>query len=165
MKNVFLDLFDSPIGTIYVLSSSKGLLKISFSKKDIKYFIQKHFNNYKISNNNIINRKVLKFLNAYFNRKRISIDIPIFMKGTEFQQKVWLELLKIPYGTVITYKDIAKKLKLNKGYQAIGQANSKNPFPILIPCHRVVKTDGNLGGYSCGISKKRFLLNFEGIKL
>lgn len=165
MQNIFIDFFDSPIGTIYVLSSSKGLFKISFSKKDIKSFIQKYFSNYQISHNNKINQKVLKFLTAYFNKKNISIDIPIFMKGTEFQQKVWLELLKIPYGTIVTYKDIAKNLNLNKGYQAIGQANSKNPFPILIPCHRVVKTDGNLGGYSCGVSKKRYLLNFEGIKI
>ena len=165
MQNIFIDFFDSPIGTIYVLSSSKGLLKISFSKKDIKSFIQKYFSNYQISHNNKINKKVLKLLTAYFNKKNISIDIPIFMKGTEFQQKVWLELLKIPYGTIVTYKDIAKNLNLNKGYQAIGQANSKNPFPILIPCHRVVKTDGNLGGYSCGVSKKRYLLNFEGIKI
>ena len=84
--------------------------------------------------------------------------------GTPFEQKVWKILWEIPYGSVVSYGWVAKKLGM-KGARAIGRANGKNPLPILIPCHRVISADGSLGGYSSGIEIKTKLLRHEGINL
>ena len=82
------------------------------------------------------------------------------LKGTEFQKKVWKEILKIPKGQTRTYKDIALSIGSPKSYRAVANACGKNPFPVTIPCHRVVKSDGSIGGYSAkgGVKKKKILL-------
>lgn len=83
--------------------------------------------------------------------------------GTPFQQKVWKELSKIPYGKTISYRELAKRVGSPKAFRAVGNANGKNPFPLIIPCHRVIAADGSLGGYSCGIQIKKDLLKIEGL--
>lgn len=88
-----------------------------------------------------------------------------FSSGTPFQKRVWAVLSKIPYGKTKSYKWIAEQLGYKGGYQAIGQANKRNPFPIVIPCHRVIAADGTLGGYAAGIALKKKLLRIEGIEL
>ena len=88
-------------------------------------------------------------------------DLPLAPRGTEFQQKVWTELLKIPYGETITYMDLAVRLGDAKVIRAAGTANGKNPIAILIPCHRVISHNGKLGGYSLGLELKQKLLNLE----
>jgi O-6-methylguanine DNA methyltransferase len=82
--------------------------------------------------------------------------------GTPFQIRVWKELSKIPYGTTITYKHLAKRVGAPKASQAVGRANGANPLPIIIPCHRILGSNGALVGYSCGIKTKEFLLRLEG---
>lgn len=88
-----------------------------------------------------------------------------FSSGTPFQKRVWAILSKIPYGKTRSYKWIAEQLGYKGGYQAIGQANKRNPFPIVIPCHRVIAADGSLGGYAAGTVIKKKLLKIEGTKL
>ena len=85
------------------------------------------------------------------------------LKGTEFQKKVWKEILKIPKGQTRTYKDIALSIGSPKSYRAVANACGKNPLPVTIPCHRVVKSDGSIGGYSAkgGVEKKKILLSGE----
>ena len=85
------------------------------------------------------------------------------LKGTEFQKKVWKEILKIPKGQTRTYKDIALSIGSPKSYRAVANACGKNPLPVTIPCHRVVKSDGSIGGYSAkgGVKKKKILLSGE----
>ncbi len=91
-------------------------------------------------------------------------DVPIDLSiGTQFQQRVWRKLRDIPYGEVKTYKWVAEGIGLPKGVRAIGQACASNPIPIISPCHRVIRVDGRLGGYSSGVALKRHLLNLEGI--
>lgn len=84
------------------------------------------------------------------------------LHGTEFQRQVWSELKKIPYGSVITYKELAKRVGRPRGYQAVGRANATNPLPVVIPCHRVVGSDDDLVGYGAGIKTKQYLLRLEG---
>ena len=91
----------------------------------------------------------------------MTFDLPLAPKGTEFQQKVWSALQKIPYGEVCTYKDIAVAIGNPKGCQAVGGANGKNSIAIIIPCHRVIGKNGKLVGYAGGMENKKFLLELE----
>jgi len=102
-------------------------------------------------------------LEEYFAGVRQNFDLPLDPGGTDFQRRVWRTLLDIPYGKAISYKELARRVDRPKGFQAVGQANGKNPLPILIPCHRVIAADGSLGGYSSGLDRKGFLLELEGI--
>jgi|GEM_PF-3177552 len=100
----------------------------------------------------------------YFNCERKKFSVPLDLQGTEFQLKVWHELLKIPYGKVTTYKAMAEKLADEKLIRAVGGANGANPVPVIVPCHRVINTGGGLGGYSAGLDVKRQLLELEGAR-
>lgn len=101
-------------------------------------------------------------LDEYFNRERKKFDIPLDISGTDFQLKVWKELSKIPYGKVFSYKEIAEKVGGNTFVRAVGRANGQNHVPIIIPCHRVVESNGRIGGYSGGVDIKEKLLELEG---
>jgi len=97
----------------------------------------------------------------YLEGTRKYFDLPLDIRGTEFQKVVWKELVKIPYGETISYKDMAVAIKKSKASRAVGTANGKNPLCIIIPCHRVIASDGSLGGYSGGLSIKMKLLKLE----
>ena len=101
-------------------------------------------------------------LEEYFARERTAFDIPLALDGTTFQKEVWAELSKIPYGETISYGELARRVGRPKGPRAVGQANGKNRIPIIVPCHRVLATNG-LGGYAGGLSMKRSLLAIEGV--
>ncbi len=102
-------------------------------------------------------------LKEYFTHKRKVFKLPLSPHGTDFQKRVWKALQDIPYGETISYKGVAEKLKLSPEYaRAIGMASSANPLAILIPCHRVISSDGRLNGYAYGIKRKQALLNHEG---
>lgn len=104
-------------------------------------------------------------LQAYFRGELKEFDLPLAPQGTNFQKRVWQGLCAIPYGEVWSYKDLAEYIGCHKGYQAVGQANGKNPISIIIPCHRVIAADGSIGGYTSGLAIKRVLLELEGIKI
>ncbi len=87
------------------------------------------------------------------------------MEGTPFEKQVWVELSKIPFGKVISYKDLAQKVGKPKAFRAVGNANSKNKFPIILPCHRVIASNGTLGGYALGLDRKEKLLVHEKVPL
>jgi len=103
-------------------------------------------------------------LKDYADGKRKTLDLPLdFSMGTDFQQRVWQALQDIDYGETISYATLAKRVDSPKGFRAVAQANGKNPFSIIVPCHRVIASDGTLGGYTGGLDKKRFLLGLEGV--
>ena len=104
-------------------------------------------------------------LSEYLNGERKEFDLPLNPSGTDFQQTVWSELLNIPYGQTRTYKDIAAAIGDEKAVRAVGNANNKNPIPIIIPCHRVIGSDKTMTGYVGGIDIKQKLLNIEGISI
>ena len=105
--------------------------------------------------------KTVLQLEEYFDGRRKEFDIPIKLRGTEFQKKVWNELLKIPYGATVSYKEIAIKIGNPKACRAVGMANHNNPILIIVPCHRVINENKKLGGYALGLDLKRRLLELE----
>lgn len=103
-------------------------------------------------------------LRAYFAGDLRAFDLPLAPSGTPFQKAVWAALEGIPFGEIITYGELARRIGRPKASRAVGQANHKNPIPILIPCHRVIGADGSLTGYGGGLACKRFLLRLEGMQ-
>ena len=105
--------------------------------------------------------EVAKQLDEYFAGKRTKFELNISPKGTEFQKKVWAELLKIPYGKTKSYQEIAEAIGKPSAQRAVGSACNKNPILLLIPCHRVISKTGKLTGFACGIDRKEQLLKLE----
>jgi methylated-DNA-[protein]-cysteine S-methyltransferase len=101
-------------------------------------------------------------LAEYFARSRTTFDIPLDPPGTPFQQRVWEALRAIPYGTTLSYSDLASRLGDLRATRAVGAANGKNPIPIIVPCHRVIGANGALTGFGGGLDRKRWLLEHEG---
>ncbi len=101
-------------------------------------------------------------LSEYFLDKRKTFNLPLLLKGTDFQKQVWQELLKIPFGETRSYKQIAEAIGNPKAVRAVGMANNKNPLLIVVPCHRVIGANGKLVGYAVGLDKKEYLLRLEG---
>jgi O-6-methylguanine DNA methyltransferase len=157
--------FDSRIGRIYVASTDVGVCKLSVpreSKKDFFEWLKRHFEIETISDNRAKNKEIIDQLTRYFNGRLAKFTCPIDLMGTPFQIRVWKELFKIPYGSTITYKHLARRVHAPKAFQAVGRANGANPLPIIIPCHRVIGSDGSLVGYAYGVKTKEFLLRLEG---
>lgn len=142
--------YHSPLGLILIEYSSKGINKLVFSDE-----IEME------SVNQPTDPQIIKQLDEYFNRKRTVFDLPLDLQGTEFQLRVWNELLNIPFGRTITYKELAIKLGNLKAIRAAGTANGANPVSIIVPCHRVIGSDGSLTGYAGGLWRKKWLLEFE----
>jgi methylated-DNA-[protein]-cysteine S-methyltransferase len=101
-------------------------------------------------------------LEEYFASERTEFDVPMELDGTAFQKEVWAELSRIPYGETISYGELARRVGRPKGPRAVGQANGRNPIPIIVPCHRVLASNG-IGGYGGGLPMKRSLLAVEGV--
>ena len=141
----------SPVGILEIKASNKALISVNL-KKDYKAFT---------SSNNPVIKETIKQLSEYFEGKRRTFDIPLSPEGTEFQKKVWKELLCIPYGKTISYANLAEAVGNPKASRAVGSANGKNPIPIIIPCHRVIASDKGLGGYAYGLPVKKYLLELE----
>ena len=149
MKN-FLNYYKSPIGHLKIISNSESLISVEF------------VNNIKeeINSNKIIEDCITQ-LDEYFNGKRKIFNLNLSLAGTDFQKKVWGELLKIPFGEVKTYKEIANAVDCPNGSRAVGNANNKNRIAIIIPCHRVIGSNNSLTGYAAGIDIKKWLLEHE----
>jgi methylated-DNA-[protein]-cysteine S-methyltransferase len=105
--------------------------------------------------------EVITQLTAYFAGDLKDFDVPLTLAGTDFQRRVWTELQRIPYGETTTYGELAERLGQPTAARAVGLANGKNPISIIVPCHRVVGSTGNLTGYGGGLPRKRYLLDFE----
>lgn len=159
--------FESIIGVIYIASSEKGVCKISLtldSSAEFKSWIKKHFPEYEVIESRKQNKEAIDQIKLYLARKLKKFELEIDMIGTEFQKKVWRETMKIPYGETLTYSALAKRIHKPNSQRAVGNALALNPLPIVIPCHRVVASDGSLGGYTGGVKIKEFLLGLEGAR-
>jgi methylated-DNA-[protein]-cysteine S-methyltransferase len=115
-----------------------------------------------VSPDDLIVENVFTQLTEYFNRQRKEFDLKLEILGTEFQKKVWNELMKIPYGETISYGELANRMGDKNFMRAVAAANGANPIPIIIPCHRVIGADGSLTGYGGGLDVKQKLLELEG---
>jgi methylated-DNA-[protein]-cysteine S-methyltransferase len=103
----------------------------------------------------------LRQLEDYFKGRRQKFDVPLVLEGTDFQKAVWRQLKKIPFGQTASYGDVARAIDRPRAYRAVGNANNKNPVPLIIPCHRVIGSDGKLVGFGGGIWRKQWLLDHE----
>ncbi len=148
--NRYFAYYKSKIGFLELVSSDNSIIACNFVEKK---------NNYE--NKITILKESIEQLDDYFNGRRMEFDLDISLIGTEFQRKIWNELLKIPYGKSITYKELAIRIGNEKATRAVGNANGKNPLSIIIPCHRVIGSNGLLVGYGGGLERKKWLLEFE----
>ena len=157
--------FSSPIGSIIACATENGLCFLGFigQKRLEKQFIeiQRHFNAIILPGKNVHLTKVKKEITEYFDGKRKTFSVSLDIVGTDFRKKVWTELLNIPYGQTISYKEQAIALDHLKAIRAVASANGANKISIIVPCHRVIGSDGSLTGYAGGLHKKNWLLNFE----
>jgi methylated-DNA-[protein]-cysteine S-methyltransferase len=142
-----------------VFTSHQGIRRILINSKDT---LIKSIDAIKLHPDDPYLYNIFQQLDQYFNRERKEFKVPLDITGSDFQKKVWKELQKIPYGKTVGYKKIAQKVGGPTYVRAVGKANSRNPVPIIIPCHRVINTNGNIGGYSLGIYLKEKLLKLEG---
>ena len=151
---------ESPLGLLSIAATSTGIAAIEFGEMDFTA-IAKKMKLQLVYGSTPLLEKCIAQLNEYFAGKRRNFSLPLYLVGTDFQQKVWKTLMTIPYGTTICYKEEAQRAGNEKAIRAVAQANGANPIPIIIPCHRVINANGTLGGYSSGIDKKQFLLDLE----
>lgn len=147
---------ESAVGPIYLVASEKGLQGILW--KPHKAPMIKALNGDGPEIKILLQTK--KELTEYFEGKRQEFDLPVDIGGTDFQKRVWQQLSKIPYGKTCSYKDVATKIN-TAGVRAVGTANGRNPLSIIVPCHRVIASDGTLGGYAGGLEVKEKLLRLE----
>ena len=154
-------IIETPIGSLSILADNKSLKMLKFS--DSFQSFEKKISMPKIlRKKNIVLQNVEKQIQEYFRKERKKFDIPLdISSGTTFQQTVWKSLIDIEYGSLVSYADIARNVKRPNAYRAVGNANNSNPISIIIPCHRVVGSNGNLSGYGGGIDKKKFLIDLE----
>jgi len=168
MGKVYWSSFDSKIGTIYLASTRKGICGIRIpasTKREFMSWLENRFEHDEIIESPSRNKPVMDQLSRYFDRKLARFSTKFHLIGTPFQIRVWKELRKIKYGQTISYKELARRIGKPGAYQAVGRANSQNPLPILIPCHRVIGVNDNLRGYAAGTKTKEFLLRLEGALL
>jgi len=144
--------YQTPLGKIVLIENGSAVTRLTFSE-----VLPEGVN---CTETPLLKKAVLE-LQEYFAGTRKRFDLPLSPQGTDFQQKVWKALQDIPYGAVVSYKDIALAIGNEKACRAVGGANNKNPIAIIIPCHRVIGADGSLVGYGGGLEIKRRLLALE----
>lgn len=142
--------YATPIGKMTLIASEDAIEEILFDE-DIIANGEEHD----------VLKQASKELLEYFEGKRQIFTFPITIKGTPFQERVWKELLKIPYGEIRTYGEIAAAIQKPKASRAVGMANHRNRLPIVIPCHRVIGSNGKMVGYALGLDKKAYILQME----
>jgi methylated-DNA-[protein]-cysteine S-methyltransferase len=155
---LYYDIISTPIGKLLLLTSDKGLKKILFEDQidldSISIDWQKDTSKLE---------QVKAQLLDYFNKKLTAFELVLDPDGTVFQKQIWKQLEKIPFGELKSYQDIANSIEKPNACRAVGMANSKNPIPIIIPCHRVIGKNGKLTGYAGGLDIKAKLLQIEGV--
>ncbi len=150
---MYIDYMNTPIGVLKIQASSQGITSVDFSASE----------NNIISTSELTNR-CKQQLKEYFDGERKIFDLALDQQGTLFQKTVWDCLIQIPFGQVVSYRDIADMLNNRKAVRAVGAANGKNPISIIVPCHRVIGSNGTLTGYAGGLDRKAWLLKHEGAK-
>lgn len=160
--SLYLEKYLSPIGILFLIADDTTLKGVFFKENWPEY--QKRFGTVKKSENSII-KKTKKQLEEYFSGMRKDFDLPYELNGTQFQMSAWKALAKIPFGKTKSYKEQASIVGSEKAVRAIGRANGINPLCIILPCHRVVGSNGSLTGYAGGLEAKKYLLKLEGVEV
>jgi O-6-methylguanine DNA methyltransferase len=174
--------FDSAIGPLFLAASDKGLVALEFDRRlpgqqtirpnprdlcsenarDRGHSGRRGRNEIQFAESGAEMQIYIRELEEYFASKRKKFAFALDLRGTEFQMACWRALLDIPYGETRTYAEIARAVDKPQGFRAVGMANNRNPIAIVVPCHRVIASDGTLCGYGGGLEIKRKLLELEG---
>jgi O-6-methylguanine DNA methyltransferase len=179
MQRIYYTSFLTPVGRIYLATTEKGICLLSWGYRSRKGFVREVRNqkpapagSKQESEVRIIVKDdshltgIKSDIKRYFSGKPVSFKkYALDLKGTNFQKKVWYVLSTIPYGKVLTYKQVSERIGMPEAARAVGSACGANDLPIIIPCHRVIASNGGLGGFSGGLKIKKHLLKLEGIKL
>ena len=157
MKKVLYAEMNSPLGVLLLESDGEALTRIRLPEEEFE-------NDPTIERERkpTLFKEAAAQLSAYFRGERSAFDLPLAPAGTPFQQEVWNELRKIPHGETVSYAQLAERVGRPGSYRAVGAANGRNPLPIVIPCHRVIGSNGKLTGYAGGVDAKQKLLELEG---
>ena len=173
---MFYTFIESPLGDLLAVSNGKDLIGLYMEKRELSEgeptssgFTSKSKFKDELLGGGAAERndfaepfaQTKEQLNEYFQGKRNEFDLPLLMKGTDFQKQVWAELLGIPYGTTISYGELASRIGNANGSRAVGLANGRNPISVIVPCHRVIGSNGSLTGYGGGLANKLTLLRLE----
>lgn len=153
MKNNSMIFYDSPVGRILIIEDGSAITQLYF-------FDEISSNDVTIKETTLLKEAGVQ-LNEYFAGKRKVFELPVALSGTAFQLRVWKALQDIPYGQTRSYGQIARTIGNEKASRAVGMANHNNPISIIIPCHRVIGSNGKLVGYGGGLDKKAYLLELE----
>jgi len=148
---------NSSFGSLYLVASDKGLKGVFWERQPTPMAKSLASSNPTLR----ILSQAARELEEYFNGRRERFGVPLEIDGTPFQKRVWNQLLQIPYGTTYSYRELATLIQNEKAIRAVGTANGKNALCIVVPCHRVIASDGSLGGYSGGLERKASLLQLE----
>ena len=145
----------SPLGQLRLVSNGKQLTHIEFEHHHTT-------SGQEVVRNDPVLRDTQQQLTEYFHGRRTTFDLPLAPQGTAFQEAVWQALQRIPFGETRSYADIASQIMRPKAVRAVGAANGRNPIPLIVPCHRVIGSDGTLTGFAGGLHAKKWLLGLEG---
>jgi methylated-DNA-[protein]-cysteine S-methyltransferase len=143
--------YRSELGPFEIVGNQKGILTITFNKTPLK------------TDRSLpaCMTECLRQLDEYFKGRRKKFNVPLQLEGTAFQKAVWRQLAKIPFGQTASYGDVARAIDRPRAFRAVGNANNKNPIPLIIPCHRVIGSNGQLVGFGGGVWRKQWLLDHE----
>lgn len=161
VNNLKMERFDTELGPITALADENLLYLLDFADSEKPERKMNYFPSTILPGRNRTIDMIETELRQYFKGKLKTFNTPLFLSATPFQKQVWDALRKIPYGQTISYTTLAAMVGRPKAYRAVAQANGANRFPIIIPCHRVINANGQLGGYSSGISRKQWLIQHE----
>ncbi len=164
----------SPVGVLFLAASGSGLIALEFdarlpgqrtirpNPRDLRTESERKEPRFRFEESSQALQPYVQQLKEYFAANRREFTFPLDLRGTDFQLACWRALLAIPYGETRTYADIARAVGRPQGFRAVGMANNRNPVAIVVPCHRVIASDGSLCGYGGGLKIKRTLLELEG---
>ena len=164
-ETLFFTRYHSPLGTYILARSEKGVVCIKTEEQAPKFLARWEREGIELKGDDKKKLKLINQLDAYFEKKRRRFDLLLDMRGTPFQLQVWDFLLNIPWGETRTYGQTAKTLGRPKAARAVGRAVGTNPVSIVVPCHRIIGSDGSLTGYGGGLDRKTALLELEGFEV
>ncbi len=165
MRSFTWSRFETSFGDMHAASTNAGLCRLRLSAEPEGSFfewLEHHAEGGSLMEHRHAHERVRRQIDEFASGERSSFDIPLDLIGTPFQVRVWRELLAIPFGTTLSYGELARRVERPQGAQSVGRANGANPLPIIVPCHRVIGSDAALVGYAGGIEMKARLLRLEG---
>lgn len=165
MNTIYIQFYKTKYGHFILGSYDNKLCLLDFKYRKMRAIVdnrlKKGLNAHFVEQNNEILEETRKQLDEYFNMERKVFDIPLILVGTDFQKNVWKALQKVPYGTTATYLELAQNIGNEKAVRAVASANGANSIGLIIPCHRIIGSNGELTGYGGGLALKKKLLKLE----